>query len=72
MNIASVANMAGQAMSARSSVREFKKARTENDRLRMARAVVTGLSVAITVAIIVRELRQEKAQSRVINLEENQ
>jgi hypothetical protein len=72
MNIAAVARMVGQAMSARGSVREFKLARTENDRLRMVQAVVTGLSVALTVAIIVRELRQEKTQSRVINLEEHQ
>lgn len=62
MNIAAVAKMAGQALSARGSVREFKQARHNSDRLRMAQAAVTGLSVALTVAIIVRDLRQERAQ----------
>lgn len=70
MNIKYLAKFAGSAVGAGSAVRSFAKARRENDRLRMVDAVVSVVSVAITVAIIVREIREDQ-NDRVTELEDH-
>lgn len=72
MNLRTITKLAGPAVSAGATVRTFTKARREHDKLRMLDAVITALSVAVTVAIVVRELRENRAeQSRLIDLEDN-
>ncbi len=69
MNIKTLARFGGQTIAAVTAVRMFTKARREGDKLRMLDAVVTALSIAVTVAVVVRELREAtEGKSRLIEL----
>lgn len=71
MNVKTLARFGGQAIAAGATVRTFSKARRDGDKLRMLDAIVTALSIAVTVAVIVRELREKSAdKSRMIELED--
>lgn len=71
MNVRTIAKFAGQAAAAGATVRTFTKARRENDNLRMLDAVLTALSIAVTVAIVIREIRENSDEkSRLIELED--
>ncbi|TDE02192.1 hypothetical protein [Jiangella asiatica] len=72
MNVKYLAKFGGSALGAVGAVRSLAKARRENDRLRLIDAVLSVLSVAVTIAIVVRELReQQNTNSRVIELEDH-
>lgn len=71
MNVKTIAKFAGQAAAAGATVRTFSKARREHDKLRMLDAVITAVSIAVTVAIVVREIRENRDEkSRLIDLED--
>jgi hypothetical protein len=61
VNIMNVARIGGQAMAVGALVREIRTARAEGDKLRLLDAVVNFLAVATTIAIIVREFRNRRA-----------
>jgi hypothetical protein len=69
VNIKTLARFGGQAIAAATTVRMFSKARREGDKLRMLDAIVTAVSIALTVAVVVRELRETaEGKSRLIEL----
>lgn len=71
MNVKYLAKFAGSAFGAFSAVRALTKARHEGDKLRMADAVLSAASAALAIAIVVRDLREERnAASRLVDLEE--
>ncbi|HEY9411843.1 MAG TPA: hypothetical protein VIP77_19850 [Jiangellaceae bacterium] len=71
MNVKTIAKFAGQAAATVATVRTFSKARREHDKLRMLDAVITAVSIAVTVAIVVREIRENRDEkSRLIDLED--
>jgi hypothetical protein len=61
VNIMNMARIGGQAMAVGALVREIRTARAEGDKLRLLDAVVNFLAVATTIAIIVREFRNRRA-----------
>ena len=72
MNVKYLAKFAGSAVGAGAAAKSFSKARQQHDKLRMIDALISVLSVAITVAIVVREIRENQdSKSRVIELEDN-
>ncbi|WP_035812297.1 hypothetical protein [Jiangella gansuensis] len=72
MNVKYLAKFGGSALGAAGAMRSLTKARRENDKLRMIDAVLSVLSVAVTIAIVVRELREEQGKnSRAIDLEDH-
>jgi large-conductance mechanosensitive channel len=62
MNIMHIARIGGQAMAVGSLVREIRRARAEGDKLRLLDAIVNFLAVATTIAIVVREIRNRRAE----------
>ena len=73
MNVKYLVKCASSAFGAVSAVRALTKARHDGDRLRMADAVISAASAAIAVAIVVRDMRDEKNDSnRLVDLEENE
>ncbi|TDC48808.1 hypothetical protein E1212_20195 [Jiangella ureilytica] len=64
MNVKYLAKFGGSAMGAVGAARSLTRARREGDKLRMVDAVLSILSVAITIAIIVRELRQAQDENK--------
>jgi hypothetical protein len=49
-------------MAVGSLVREIRRARAEGDKLRLLDAIVNFLAVATTIAIVVREIRNRRAE----------
>lgn len=70
MNIKHVIKLAGTAFGAFSAIKAFSKAKSEGDTLRMVDAGLSAASVAVTVAIIVREIRDGDGSSRIVELED--
>ncbi|TDD68175.1 hypothetical protein E1262_16410 [Jiangella aurantiaca] len=64
MNVKYLAKFGGSALSAGTAVRSLSKARRDKDGLRMIDAVLSILSVAITIAIIVREIRESRDENK--------
>lgn len=64
MNVKYLAKFGGSAMGAVGAARSLTRARREGDKLRMVDAVLSILSVAITVAIIVREIREAQDENK--------
>ncbi|MBB5790541.1 hypothetical protein [Jiangella mangrovi] len=64
MNVKYLAKFGGSAMGAVGAARSLTKARREGDKLRMVDAVLSILSVAITIAIIVREIREAQDDNK--------
>ncbi|NEE02852.1 hypothetical protein [Phytoactinopolyspora halotolerans] len=72
MNGKQVIKVVGSAFGAFSALRAFSKARHEGDRLKMLDAGLSVASVAVTVAIIVREIREGDDHSRIVELEDRE
>ena len=71
MNVKYLVKFASSAFGAVSAVRALTKARHEGDRLRMADAVISAASAAVAVAIVVRDMRDEKNDTTgLVDLEE--
>ena len=64
MNVKYLAKFGGSAMGAVGAARSLTRARREGDKLRMVDAVLSILSVAITIAIIVREIREAQDENK--------
>ncbi|PSL06074.1 hypothetical protein CLV30_103229 [Haloactinopolyspora alba] len=71
MNVKTVAKFAGSALGAGSAARSFAKAKRESDRLRMVDALLSVASAAVTIAIVVREMRAgDEAETQLIDIED--
>ncbi|SDU80835.1 hypothetical protein [Jiangella alkaliphila] len=64
MNVKYLAKFGGSALGAVGAARSLGKARREGDKLRMVDAVLSILSVAITIAIVVREIRESQEENK--------
>ncbi len=62
MNLRNVAKFGGQALAAGGTVKTLREARAEGDKLKLLDAIVHALAIATAVALIIRELREERAE----------
>ncbi len=60
MELKMIVRLGSQAFAVGGLVKSLREARAEGDRLRMLDAVVHGLAIATTVALLVREIRQQR------------
>lgn len=60
MDIRTLVRFGGQAMAVTSIVKSLRQARAEGDKLKMIDAVVHGLAIATALALIVREIKQQR------------
>jgi len=60
MQVKMIVRLGSQAFAVGGIVKSLREARAESDRLRMLDAVVHGLAIATTVALLVREIRQQR------------
>ncbi|NDL59149.1 hypothetical protein [Phytoactinopolyspora mesophila] len=70
MNIKHIIKLTSQALAAGGAVRAFTKARREGDTLKMVDAGLAAASVAVAIAVVVREVRQGEDHSRIVELED--
>ncbi|HEX6195130.1 MAG TPA: hypothetical protein VFZ37_04435 [Jiangellaceae bacterium] len=62
MDMKNVVRLGGQALAAGGAVKSLRQARTEHDKLKLLDAIVHALAIATAVALIIRELREERAE----------
>ncbi|MFW6205222.1 MAG: hypothetical protein ACOC96_09635 [Actinomycetota bacterium] len=60
MQLKMIVRLGSQAFAIGGLVKSLREARAEGDRLRMLDAAVHGLAIATTVALLVREIRQQR------------
>ena len=60
MDIRTLVRFGGQAMAVTSIVKSLRQARAEGDKLKMIDAVVHALAIATALALIVREIKQQR------------
>jgi hypothetical protein len=70
MNVKHIIKLVGQALAVGGTVRAFAKARREGDKLKMLDAGLAAASIAVTVAVVVRDVRQGEDHSRIVELED--
>jgi len=58
----SAARFGGQAFAVSGTVKALRQARAEGDKLKMLDAVIHGLAIATAIALIIREVRQQRAE----------
>lgn len=63
MDMKNVIRFGGQVFAVGGTVKALRQARAEGDKLKMLDAIVHGLAIATAVALIVREVRQQRAES---------
>ena len=62
MDLRNAARFGGQAFAVGTTVKAVRQARAEGDKLKMFDAVIHGLAIATAIALIIRELRQQRAE----------
>lgn len=67
MNLKTGIRLATKGFSLFSSAKLLNEARKEGDKLHIADAALTVLSVMVTLAIIIRDLREEQAEGAEAN-----
>ncbi|WP_129669766.1 hypothetical protein [Phytoactinopolyspora endophytica] len=70
MNIKHIIRVVGGVFAAGSAIKTFSKAKNEGDKLKMIDAGLSVASVAVTIAITVREIREGDDGSRIVELED--
>jgi hypothetical protein len=60
MDLRNVVKFGGQAFAVTGTVKALREARAEGDKLKMLDAVVHGLAIATALALIIRELKQQR------------
>lgn len=70
MNPKHIIRIVGSLFSATAAIKAFSKAKNDNDTLKMIDAGLSAASVAVTVAIVVREIRHGDEHNRVVELED--
>jgi hypothetical protein len=71
MNAKQIIRLVGSIFSATAALKAFNKARDDGDKLKMLDAGLTAASVAVAVAIVVRDVRSgDDDRSRIVELED--
>jgi uncharacterized RDD family membrane protein YckC len=70
MNIRTVARFSGQALAVGAMWKSLRQARADGDKLRILDAIVHALAIATAIALIVREVRQERSLKGALDVED--
>ncbi len=70
MNVRTMARFGGQAAAAGGAWKSLRQAREQDDKLKLFEAIVRALTVAITIALIVREIREQRSAKAASDLED--
>jgi hypothetical protein len=70
VDIRTLVRFAGQAMAVGGAWRSLRQARAQNDKLKLLDAAVRALTVLTTIALIVREVRQQRSAKAALDLED--
>ena len=70
MNIRTVARFSGQALAVGAMWNSLRQARADGDKLRILDAIVHALAIATAIALIVREVRQERSLKGALDVED--
>jgi hypothetical protein len=70
MDIRTLARFGGQAAAVGGAWRSLRQAREQDDKLKLLDAVVRVLTVAITIALIVREIREQRSVKAALDIED--
>ena len=70
MDIRTLARFGGQAMAVGGAWKSLRQAREQDDKLKLLDAVLRALTVAITIALIVREVREQRSAKAALDLED--
>jgi hypothetical protein len=70
MNIRTVARFGGQALAVGAMWKSLRQARADGDTLRILDAIVHALAIATAIALIVREVRQERSLKGALDVED--
>jgi hypothetical protein len=70
MNIRTVARFSGQALAVGAMWKSLRQARADGDTLRILDAIVHALAIATAIALIVREVRQERSLKGALDVED--
>lgn len=70
MNIRTVARFGGQALAVGAMWKSLRQARADGDKLRILDAIVHALAIATAIALIVREVRQERSLKGALDVED--
>ena len=62
MDMRNVVKFGGQALAVGGTVKSLRQARADGDKLKMLDAIVHGLAIATAIALIIREVRQQRAE----------
>ncbi|NED97355.1 hypothetical protein G1H11_18830 [Phytoactinopolyspora alkaliphila] len=68
MNAKQIIRIVGSVFSATAAMKAFTKAKHEGDKLKMLDAGLAAASIAVTVAIVVRDVRGGDDRSRMVEL----
>jgi hypothetical protein len=60
MNVMNYVRIGGEVFAVGASMRQLRKAREEGDNLRLLEAAVHFLAIAVTIAILLREIRNRR------------
>jgi flagellar biogenesis protein FliO len=70
VNVRTVARFGGQAVAVTAAVKSLRQARAEGDTLKLLDALVHALAIATAIALIVREVRQERSLKAALDVED--
>ncbi len=70
MNVRTMARFGGQAAAVGGAWKSLRQAREQDDKLKLFEAIVRALTVAITIALIVREIREQRSAKAASDLED--
>ena len=70
MDIRTLGRFGGQALAVGGAWKSLRQAREQDDKLKLIDAVLRALTVAITIALIVREVREHRSAKAALDLED--
>ena len=70
MDIKTLARFGGQAVAGGAALKSLRKAQAEGDKLKLFDAVLHVLAIATAIALIVREVRQERSLKAALDVED--
>ncbi|HEU4541029.1 MAG TPA: hypothetical protein VFR23_07870 [Jiangellaceae bacterium] len=70
MDIRTWLRVGGEALAMGAMWKSLRQARADGDKLRMFDAIVHALAIATAIALVVREVRQERTLNNVLDLED--
>ena len=70
MNVRTLARFGGQALAVGAMWKSLRQARAEGDKLKLFDAILHALAIATAIALIVREVRQERSLKGTLDVED--